>query len=103
MKTARLLDRETKSRYSLVAHVQDREHSDWECISYIEIFLSDINDNPPMFPTHNLTSTISEDAPVGTIVTKVHAADNDLGKQLFIFLVFELLCYKYNTRMCQPI
>lgn len=79
LKTARLLDRETKAQYFLEAHVQDREHTDWECISYIEIYLSDINDNPPLFPSHNFTSTISEDAPIGTIVTKMHATDDDIG------------------------
>lgn len=79
LKSARLLDRERKAHYSLIAHVQDREHTEWECVSFIEIFLSDVNDNPPVFPSFNFTASIQEDAPIGTIVTKMHATDDDIG------------------------
>ncbi|KAL1114860.1 hypothetical protein AAG570_007684, partial [Ranatra chinensis] len=80
LKTARPLDREQRSQYFLLAHVQDRDHTDWECISHIDIIIKDINDEKPVFPASNFTATISEDVPVGTLVTKMHATDNDIGE-----------------------
>lgn len=79
LRTSRPLDRETLARYSLTAHVQDRERPDWECVSQIDIVLSDINDNPPTFSTANHTASLPEDSPPGTLITKMHASDPDRG------------------------
>lgn len=80
MKTAVSLDREQQSRYNLEAHVQDREKSDWECVSKVEITILDVNDNAPLFVINNNTASLSEDAQIGTIVIKMHATDADIGK-----------------------
>lgn len=88
LRTSRLLDRETLPRYSLAAHVQDRERPDWECVSHIDIILSDVNDNPPNFSTANHTAALPEDSPVGTLITKMHATDPDRGKVMNIFQFF---------------
>uniref|UniRef100_A0A1B6CQG5 Cadherin domain-containing protein n=1 Tax=Clastoptera arizonana TaxID=38151 RepID=A0A1B6CQG5_9HEMI len=77
-RTGHFLDREQISRYSLTAHVQDGDIPDWECLCYINIDLSDVNDNPPTFYA-NYTVTLAEDAVVGTLVTKLHAYDLDQG------------------------
>lgn len=95
LKSSRLLDRERKAHYSLIAHVQDREHTEWECVSFIEIFLSDVNDNPPVFPAFNFTASIQEDAPIGTIVTKMHATDDDIGKCIYYFKFLLKSCNEY--------
>lgn len=79
LKTARQLDRELQSRYSLIAHVQDRDHSGWECSSQINVAITDLNDNAPKFSMQSYSVTLPEDAEVGTLVTKVHATDNDIG------------------------
>uniref|UniRef100_A0A182YNX1 Uncharacterized protein n=1 Tax=Anopheles stephensi TaxID=30069 RepID=A0A182YNX1_ANOST len=79
LKTAPKLDRETHSRYSLMAHVQDRDHPGWECSSQIELTLTDLNDNPPEFSMNPYSVTLPEDAEVGTLVTKIHATDADIG------------------------
>uniref|UniRef100_A0A182TNV0 Uncharacterized protein n=1 Tax=Anopheles melas TaxID=34690 RepID=A0A182TNV0_9DIPT len=79
LKTARKLDRETQSRYSLMAHVQDRDHPGWECSSQIELALTDLNDNAPEFSMNPYSVTLPEDAEVGTLVTKIHATDADIG------------------------
>ncbi|XP_052890694.1 fat-like cadherin-related tumor suppressor homolog [Anopheles moucheti] len=79
LKTARKLDRETQSRYSLMAHVQDRDHPGWECSSQIELTITDLNDNPPDFSMNPYSVTLPEDAEVGTLVTKIHATDADIG------------------------
>lgn len=80
LKTARALDRENQTKYSLIAHVQDREHASWECSSQVEIIVSDLNDNPPVFSNTHYSVAIPEDVEVGTLVTKVHATDADIGK-----------------------
>ncbi|XP_037908128.1 fat-like cadherin-related tumor suppressor homolog isoform X10 [Hermetia illucens] len=79
LRTARQLDRETLSRYTMTAHVQDREHLSWECSSIIEIVVTDLNDNPPEFTMSDYTVTLPEDAEIGTLATKVHATDKDIG------------------------
>lgn len=80
LKTAKPLDRETIPRYVLSAHVQDVDHPDWECISEIEIILSDINDNPPNFTDTSYSVTVPEDTEVKMLVFKVHASDKDIGE-----------------------
>lgn len=80
LKTARQLDRERQSRYRLTAHVQDYDRSSHEeCSSQIEIIISDMNDNAPVFSMQTYTVSLPEDAEVGTLVTKMHATDADIG------------------------
>lgn len=89
MKTAVALDREQQSKYNLEAHVQDREKSDWECVSKVEITMLDINDNAPLFKSNNNnTASLSEDAQIGTIVIKMQAVDADIGKLKLEILSF---------------
>lgn len=92
LKTAVSLDRERQSRYNLEAHVQDREKSDWECVSKVEITILDVNDNAPIFVSNNNTASLSEDAQIGTIVIKMHATDADIGKLKLIKNVSTLQC-----------
>ncbi|XP_011297771.1 fat-like cadherin-related tumor suppressor homolog isoform X1 [Fopius arisanus] len=79
LKTIGQLDRETQSKYSLTAHVQDRDKSYWECSSQLEIIVSDLNDNAPRFTMSSYSTALPEDVKVGTLVTKVHATDDDIG------------------------
>ncbi|KAK0095182.1 hypothetical protein PV326_009029, partial [Microctonus aethiopoides] len=79
LKTIGQLDRETQSKYSLTAHVQDRDKSFWECSSQLEIIISDLNDNPPKFTMMSYSTALPEDVKIGTLVTKVHATDDDIG------------------------
>lgn len=79
LRVARHLDREMQSRYYLEALVQDKEHTQWNCSSLIELQVLDINDNPPEFPMSTYTVSMSEAAEPGTLVTKVHATDPDYG------------------------
>ncbi|XP_076227334.1 FAT atypical cadherin kugelei isoform X9 [Nomia melanderi] len=79
LKTIGQLDRESQARYSLTAHVQDRDKPSWECSSQLEILISDLNDNAPKFTMRAYSATLPEDVEVGTLVTKVHATDDDIG------------------------
>ncbi|GIY79151.1 hypothetical protein CEXT_302941 [Caerostris extrusa] len=79
IKTVKNLDREKQSRYNLKAHVEDRNHPEWECTSLIEIYLEDVNDNVPQFTQPIFIVAVAEDVPVGSLFSKVHAVDKDLG------------------------
>lgn len=79
LKTAKPLDREKQAKYQLTAHVQDRDKPAWKCSSQIEIVVSDLNDNAPQFSMDSYSATLSEDVEVGTLVTKIHATDDDIG------------------------
>ncbi|KAG8186896.1 hypothetical protein JTE90_023783 [Oedothorax gibbosus] len=89
LKTAHTIDREKRSRYLLKAHVQDEGRSDWECTSTVEVLVSDINDNAPEFAQELYSVNIPEDSEVGTLITKVHASDKDIGinRMINYFLV----------------
>ena len=80
LKVNAVLDREDTDTYYLTAVVHDRENPEWECVSYVEVILTDVNDNAPSFPANTYTVTISEDAPIGTLVTKMYATDMDRGR-----------------------
>ncbi|XP_031780785.1 fat-like cadherin-related tumor suppressor homolog isoform X4 [Nasonia vitripennis] len=79
LKTVGQLDRESQAKYILTAHVQDRDKTSWECSSQLEILISDLNDNAPRFSMQSYSATLPEDVEVGTLVTKVHATDDDIG------------------------
>ncbi|KAJ8953022.1 hypothetical protein NQ318_015384 [Aromia moschata] len=79
LKTVMHLDRENRSKYLLTAHVHDRERSSWECSSQIELLISDLNDNAPLFSLPYYSVALPEDVEVGTLVTKIHATDADIG------------------------
>lgn len=79
LRTARHLDRESQPKYKLTAFVQDRDHSGWECSSIIEISLTDVNDEKPVFTMDSYNVFIPEDAEVNSLVTKVLATDSDKG------------------------
>lgn len=79
LKTVGQLDREVQAKYTLTARVQDRDKPEWECSSQLEIIVSDLNDNPPKFTMQSYSSSLPEDVEIGTLVTKVHATDEDIG------------------------
>lgn len=80
------MDREKHEHYGLTVHVQDQEMPNWECVSHVDIMLTDINDNAPHFFRDKYVVSVHESAPVGTPVIKIQAADRDSGKILISFL-----------------
>ena len=73
------LDRETKDTYYLSITAQDGGMPPLTAICGVRVFISDTNDNKPVFkPTLYLTS-ISEATSPGSDVIPVHASDVDLG------------------------
>lgn len=88
LKTIASLDREKQSKYLLTAHVHDKEHTTWECSSQIELIISDLNDNPPVFSLPYYSVSMPEDVEIGTLVTKIHANDADIGINRKIKYIF---------------
>lgn len=80
LRTSIVLDREKINHFSLEAHIQDAGMPEWECISEIEIEVLDSNDNAPQWSQEVFSATMKEDMPIGTVVTKVHATDADVGE-----------------------
>ena len=73
------LDRETKATYYLSITAQDGGIPPLTAVCAVRVFISDTNDNKPVFsPTLYLTS-ISEATPPGSDIIPVHASDVDLG------------------------
>lgn len=74
------LDREQKNSYVLKLMARD---FGWpnrlNSTAYATVFVSDVNDNAPVFQHHQTTVGLSESAPVGTIVIHLLATDADLG------------------------
>lgn len=80
LSTAVMLDRETQDSHLLQVHVQDAGRREWECVSVVELRVTDTNDNRPMWDHEEFLTSMTEDSAVGSIVTKVHAIDLDLGE-----------------------
>ena len=73
------LDRETEDTYYLSITVTDGGVPPLTAVCGVRVFISDANDNNPVFsPTLYLTS-ISESISPGSDVIPVHAHDADLG------------------------
>lgn len=73
------LDRETEDTYYLSITVKDGGVPPLTAVCGVRVFISDVNDNNPVFsPTLYLTS-ISESTSPGSDVIPVHAYDVDLG------------------------
>ncbi|XP_076056118.1 FAT atypical cadherin kugelei isoform X2 [Oratosquilla oratoria] len=74
------LDREEQAFFSLTATVRDEENSDWSCSCRIEIEVTDVNDNAPIFSQDSYSVNVPENAPENILLLKIHASDPDQGK-----------------------
>ena len=73
------LDRETTKSYKLNITASDRGKPNKASSQLVEIFVEDVNDNPPKFTKVVYKAEILESSPPGTFVTRVTASDNDSG------------------------
>ena len=72
------LDREKVPEYRLTMMAQDG--GERFCTADVYIVLSDVNDNAPRFTQPEYRVHIAEDAQINTLLTRVAAADSDLGE-----------------------
>ncbi|XP_036934914.1 cadherin-20-like isoform X2 [Acanthopagrus latus] len=75
------MDRETRENYSVVIQAKDMggQLGGLAGTTTINITLSDINDNPPMFDQRLYQMSVPESAPVGSVVGRIWAKDRDIG------------------------
>ena len=73
------LDRETTDFYNLTVRVTDGGVPARSDTAYVEITITDINDNPPRFNTSRVHESVVENSRVGTPVLTVKAEDKDIG------------------------
>ncbi|CAM4471676.1 unnamed protein product [Leuciscus chuanchicus] len=73
------LDRETQDTYHLVITAQDQGRPSRSTTTNLDISVTDINDNAPIFSKQPYETTVSEHAEVGAIVVNVMATDKDDG------------------------
>ncbi|XP_049763937.1 protein dachsous-like, partial [Schistocerca cancellata] len=76
---ARPLDREAQARYWLTLAAHDGGRPALSAACNISVSVEDLNDNDPRFSQPRYDAALAEDAPPGTAVLTVAAADADLG------------------------
>lgn len=84
--TAKVLDAESQSMYTLTVSAIDQGNTGTrkQSSARVKISVVDINDNDPVFEHANVTIWIDENEPAGTTVTKVSARDRDSGDNSYI-------------------
>eukprot|EP00066_Takifugu_rubripes_P004700 XP_003968220.1 PREDICTED: cadherin-20 [Takifugu rubripes] len=75
------MDRETRENYSVVIQAKDMggQMGGLAGTTTVNITLTDINDNPPMFDQRLYQMSIPEAAPMGSVVGRIWAKDRDIG------------------------
>ncbi|KAK0088102.1 hypothetical protein PV325_013198 [Microctonus aethiopoides] len=77
--TTRPLDRERSSGYLLTVTAKDGGVPSLSDTTDVEISVTDVNDNAPVFEAAQYTGNVPEDVSVGTAVLRVSATDADMG------------------------
>ncbi|XP_051559265.1 protocadherin Fat 1a [Myxocyprinus asiaticus] len=77
VKVARQLDREKTSGYTLMVLASDNGRPARSSSATVNIDVSDINDNPPLFSQANYSIIIQENQPVGTSILQLTVSDHD--------------------------
>ncbi|XP_003477270.1 protocadherin beta-1 [Cavia porcellus] len=78
--TDRSLDREDVSGYNITLVAMDTGPPSLSTETVIEVLISDINDNPPVFQEDSYILTVRENNSPAIFIGKVHADDSDLGE-----------------------
>ncbi|KAJ8412621.1 hypothetical protein AAFF_G00129570 [Aldrovandia affinis] len=80
MRVNKELDRETISNYYLVVQAQDSGSPPMSSAVTVNINVSDVNDNPPLFSQSNYTVAIQGGSPVGTSIVQLSVTDLDSSR-----------------------
>eukprot|EP00118_Oscarella_pearsei_P012437 m.91691 g.91691 ORF g.91691 m.91691 type:complete len:1711 (+) comp36705_c0_seq1:99-5231(+) len=76
---SRLLDRETKAKYTVTVVATDQRKPPQSTTATIQIAISDVNDNSPAFSSQTYSVLVNEDSIIGQSVAIVQATDADYG------------------------
>ncbi|XP_049441972.1 protocadherin-11 X-linked isoform X1 [Epinephelus fuscoguttatus] len=82
------LDREQKDTFVMKIKVEDGGNPPKSSTAILQVTISDVNDNRPVFKDSELEVTVPENAPMGTSVAQLHASDADLGSNAQIHFAF---------------
>nr|XP_057919940.1 protocadherin-11 X-linked isoform X1 [Doryrhamphus excisus] len=82
------LDREQKDTFVMKIKVEDGGNPPKSSTAILQVTISDVNDNRPVFKNSDLEVTVPENAPAGTSVVQLHATDADLGSNAQIHFAF---------------
>ena len=75
----RPLDRERRDEYRFNMTATDRGVPPLSGVTYIDVNVTDANDNSPIFDKSNYSAVLFEDVPIRTSVVRVSATDADIG------------------------
>ncbi|XP_026118590.1 protocadherin Fat 1 isoform X2 [Carassius auratus] len=78
------LDRETQDEYRLVITAQDQGRPSHSATTTLDISVTDINDNAPIFSEQQYKITVSEHVEVGTNIIDLKATDKDDGENAIV-------------------
>lgn len=82
--STKLLDRETKDRYSLILNATDSDGG--TASAPISVIVKDINDNSPVFRKVHYAWNIPHDSPLYSTIGVVKAKDSDGDKPVYSFV-----------------
>ncbi|XP_078268421.1 protocadherin-11 X-linked isoform X2 [Rhinoraja longicauda] len=82
------LDREQKDTYVMKIKVEDGGVPPRSSTAILQITVTDVNDNRPVFKESEIDVHIPENVPVGTSVIQLHATDADLGPNAVVRFFF---------------
>ncbi|XP_047209456.1 protocadherin alpha-3-like isoform X7 [Girardinichthys multiradiatus] len=85
------IDYEEKKAFEIRAEARDKGQPPMSAHSKVLVEVIDLNDNTPEITVTSLTSTVKEDAAVGTAIALVSVQDRDSGKNA------EVTCQILNT------
>ncbi|XP_054454182.1 protocadherin alpha-3-like [Anoplopoma fimbria] len=74
------LDRESVSNYNVTIVATDKGTPSLSSTSVLSIHISDVNDNPPLFPENRINVYLKENSPVGEVIQTVTATDADVDQ-----------------------
>ncbi|KRZ52553.1 Protein dachsous [Trichinella nativa] len=73
------LDREKVDKYHFVATIQSHEFGVENSTTNVIIHVEDVNDNAPVFSHPEYHISVNESMPVGSVIMKLSASDEDIG------------------------
>ncbi|CAF3820347.1 unnamed protein product [Adineta steineri] len=91
-----ILDREIKSNYLLKLIAYDGGHPSLSGEQNIEIIVTDVNDNAPIFEQLIYQKSLPENQPIDTMILKIHANDRDEGENAVVTYSIDDLSSTFN-------
>lgn len=77
VKSSAILDHEITPSYRLIAQATDGGGRG--CRAEVQLIVTDVNDNPPIFTQSQYTASVYEDTATRALLTRIQAIDPDEG------------------------